>query len=186
MSLCATTSVVGVLVGRRVEVAVEVRLTRLLHASYKPLTRLSHVSYTPITGAAGGCGSGCRAIHVLHTSCTPLYTPLTRHLHASYTPRTGGSGCRGHKRRDGGGGGSRDEDEDDEEKRRKTIQKSYTPLTRLLHGSYTILHDSYTPLTRLLQVKRFKSGSQTRSATFWSAKIWRIGMQCASASTTRR
>ena len=85
MSLCATTSVVGVLVGRRVEVAVEVRLTRLLQASYTPLTRLLHVSYTPITGAAGGGGSGdfsgCRAIHVLHTS-------LHASLHASYMPLT--------------------------------------------------------------------------------------------------
>ena len=33
MSLCATTSVVGVLVGRRVEVAVEVPLARLLQAA---------------------------------------------------------------------------------------------------------------------------------------------------------
>ena len=49
MSLCATTSVVGVLVGRRVEVAVEVRLKRLVQASYKPLTRLLHASYTPLT-----------------------------------------------------------------------------------------------------------------------------------------
>jgi hypothetical protein len=150
--------------------------------SYTPLTRLSHASHTSLTRLSLGrrveVAVAAGAINVLHTSYPPLYTPLTRLLHASYTPRTGGSSCRGHKRRDGGGGGSRDEDEDDEEKRRKTIQESYT-LTRLLHASYT-------PLTRLLQVKRFKSGSQTRSATFSSANICRIGMQCASASTTRR
>ena len=166
-------------------------LTRLLHASCTPLARLLHAfyrllhaSYTPLTGAAVEVPVAAGAINVLHTSYTPLYTPLTRLLHASYTPRTGGSGCRGHKRRDGGGGGSRDDDEDDEEKRRKTIQESYTPLTRLLHASYQ--HASDTPVARLLQVKRFKSASQTRSATFSSANICRIGMQCASASITRR
>ena len=156
-------------------------LTRLLHASHTSLTRLSlgrRVEVAVEVAVAAG------AINVVHTSYTPLYTPLTRLLHASYTPRTGGSGCRGHKRRDGGGGGSRDEDEDDEEKRRKTIQESYTPLTRLLHASYQ--HASDTPVARLLQVKRFKSASQTRSATFSSANICRIGMQCASASITRR
>ncbi len=101
------------------EVAVEVAVAAGPFTSYTPLTRLFTRLFT----------------RLLHAS----YTPLTRLLHASYTPRTGGSSCRGHKRRDGGGGGGRDEDEDDEEKRRKTIQESYTPLTRLLHASYTRL-----------------------------------------------
>jgi hypothetical protein len=187
MSLCATTSVVGVLVGRRVEVAVEVRLTRLLQASHTSLARLLHAYHW-----GGGWRWQWRFQWLPgHTRLTHLFTRLfTRLLHASYTPRTGGSGCRGHKRRDGGGGGSRDEDEDDEEKRRKTIQESKS-LTRLLHASYTPLtrllqHGSDTPVTRLSQVKRFKSASQTRSATFSSANICRIGMQCASASITRR
>ena len=47
-----------------------------------------------------------------------------------------------------------------------TLHASYTPLTRLLHGSYTLLYASYTPLTRLL---RLLHASYTPRTYVWVA-----------------
>jgi hypothetical protein len=109
-------------------------LTRLLHASYKPLTSLLHASYTLVA-----------LKRLLHAS----YTPFTRLLHArsSYTPPKGGGAklltdstlfttdrvpllLTAYLLTDTGG------------YRRRQACKRPSPLTRLLHASYT-------PLTRL-------------------------------------
>jgi hypothetical protein len=60
-------------------------LTRLLHASYKPLTRLLHASYKPLTRLLHASYTLTPLLQASYTLLHASYTPLTLLLHASYT-----------------------------------------------------------------------------------------------------